>query len=193
MRTTYCLTIATLGLALAGCARMHTAPTPEAQQALAPTGKLRVGLYLGGPSSVIRDSASGEMMGVGFDLGKEFARRMRTSFEPVVYRSIGALVDRAKSGQWDVEFLAVGPARAEDMDFTAPYLEIELGYLIPGCSSISTLVDVDRPGIRLVTLERGSVDIILSRALKNAVVVRSPDLTAGVEMLKSGKADVFAA
>ena len=36
-------------------------------------GKLRVGLQLGSPHNVIRDSASGEMKGVGFDLGKELA------------------------------------------------------------------------------------------------------------------------
>ena len=72
-----------------------TAPTPEAQQALAPTGKLRVGLYLGGPSSVIRESTSGEMKGVGFDLGRELARRMGVPFEPVVFPSIGALLDSA--------------------------------------------------------------------------------------------------
>ena len=76
MRTTHWLMAAILGLLLIGCAGIHTTPTPEARQALAPTGKLRVGLLLGSPTQVIRDSASGEMKGVGFDLGKELARRM---------------------------------------------------------------------------------------------------------------------
>src|SRR5262245_17066550 len=91
-----------------------TAPTPEARQALAPTGKLRVGLYLGGPSSVIRESTSSEMKGVGFDLGRELAQRLGVPFEPVVFPSIGALLDSGKSGQWDVAFFAIGPARAKD-------------------------------------------------------------------------------
>ena len=193
MLTTHWLVTAILGLLLTGCAGVHTAPTPEARQALAPTGKLRVGLYLGGPASVIRDSASGEMKGVGFDLGKELARRIGVPFEPVVYRSIGALVDNARSGQWDIAFLAVLPERAKDMDFTAPHLEIELGYLVPSGSSMSTLADVDRPGIRVAVPEKGAVDIFLSRSLKNAVVVRVPGLAAGLEMLKSGRADAFAA
>ena len=84
MRTTHWLMAAILGLLLIGCAGISTAPTPEARQALAPTGKLRVGLLLGDSTQVIRDSASGEMKGVGFDLGKELARRMSVPFEPVL-------------------------------------------------------------------------------------------------------------
>jgi polar amino acid transport system substrate-binding protein len=133
------------------------------------------------------------MKGVGFDLGKEFARRMGVPFEPVVYRSSRDLVDSAKSSQWDVTFVTVNPGRAKVMDFTAPLLEIEFGYLIPSGSSISTLADVDRPGIRVAVQEKGAVDSLVSRALKNAQVVRGPGVTAGLQMLKSGKADVVAA
>ena len=44
MRTTDWLMTAILGLLMMGCAGISTAPTPEARQALAPTGKLlRVG------------------------------------------------------------------------------------------------------------------------------------------------------
>jgi len=39
---------------------------------------------------------------------------------------------------------------------------------------------------------QSAADALLSRALKNAVLVRSPGLAAGLEMLKSGRADVFA-
>ena len=74
-----------------------TAPTPEVRQAFAPTGTLRVGLTLGSPLGVIRDAASGEMKGVGFDLGQALAQRMGVPFEPVRYPSPAALVDSAKS------------------------------------------------------------------------------------------------
>jgi polar amino acid transport system substrate-binding protein len=118
---------------------------------------------------------------------------MGVPFEPVVYRSIVELVDNAKSGQWDIAFFAIDPARAKDVDFTAPYLELEHGYLVPGSSAISTSAEVDRPGIRVVVREKAQADFILSRVLKNAVVVRSRNIAAGLEMLKSGKADVLAA
>ena len=192
MRMTHSLMTAMLGLLLTGCAGMHTMPALEVRQALAPTGKLRVGLQLGSPHNVIRDSVSGEMKGVGFDLGKELAQRMGVPFEPVLYPSIGALLDSGTSGAWDVAFIAFSPARAKEMDFAAPHIELERGYLVPSGSSISTVADVDRPGIRVAVSEKGVSDIFLSRTLKTAVVVRASNLAGTLEMLKSGRADATA-
>lgn len=191
MRTTHWLMTATLGLLLTGCAGIGAAPTAEARQALAPTGKLRVGLQLGSPHNVIRDSASGEMKGVAFDLGKELARRIGVAFEPVLYPSVGALLDGGKSGAWDVAFVGFSPARAKEWDFTALHLQIEFGYLVPGGSPISTMADVDRPGIRVAVQEKSGPDAFLSGALKTAVVVRAPSLGGTLELLKSGSADAI--
>jgi polar amino acid transport system substrate-binding protein len=191
MRTTPWLMTAIFGLLLTGCAGIGSAPTPDARQALAPTGKLRVGLQLGSPHNVIRDSVSGEMKGVGFDLGRELARRMGVPFEPVLYPSVGVLLDGGKSGAWDVAFVGFSPARAKEWDFTALHMEVEFGYLIPGGSSISTMADVDRAGIRVAVQEKSQPDIFVSRTLKNAVVVRASSLAGTLEMLKSGRADVI--
>src|SRR5690348_7411133 len=38
---------------------------PETRQVLAPTGKLRVGLYLGGPTNIIQGASPEENKGVG--------------------------------------------------------------------------------------------------------------------------------
>jgi polar amino acid transport system substrate-binding protein len=192
MRTArHWLMAAILGLLLAGCAGIHATPSPEARQALAPTGKLRVGLQLGSPHNAVRDPVSGEMKGVAYDLGKELARRIGVPFEPVLYPSVGALLDGGKSGAWDVAFVGFSPARAKEWDFTALHLQIEFGYLVPGGSSISTMADVDRPGIRVAVQQNSQPDVFLSRTLKNAVAVRAPSLSGTVEMLKSGKADVI--
>ena len=183
--------VAIFGLLVIGCAHIQTAPTPEARQALAPTGKLRVGLQLGSPHNVIRDSQSGEMKGVAFDLGKEFARRLGVPFEPVLYPSVGALLDGGKTGAWDVAFVGFSPARAKEWDFTALHLEIEFGYLVPAGSGISTMADVDRPGIRVAVQEKSQPDTFLSRTVKNAVVVRASSLAETLELLKSGRADAI--
>ena len=191
MRLTHWLTTATLAVLLTACAGVSTAPTLAARQALAPTGKLRVGLQLGSPHNVIADSVTGEMKGVGFDLGKELARRMGVPFEPVLYPSVGALLDGGKSGAWDAAFVGFSPARAKEWDFTALHLEMEFGYLVPGGSFISTIADVDRPGIRIAVQEKSQPDVFLSRTLKNAVVVRASSLADTLKTLKSGKADAI--
>ena len=186
--------IAIIGSLLAGCASTAIAPSQETRQILAPAGKLRVGLYPGTPTSILRDPASGESKGVGYELGKELARRLGVPFEPVVFSKNAEVLEAVKSGQVDAAFTNASSARSKDMDFTPPYLEIELGFLVPSGSplSTSTLADVDRPGIRVGVTERSTSDGTLSRELKNAVVVRASTVKQGIEMLSLRKVDAYA-
>jgi polar amino acid transport system substrate-binding protein len=193
MRKIRWLITAVVGLLIAGCTGIATTPSQEERQALAPTGKLRVALYLGAPASIIRGATLDESKGVGFDLGKELARRIGVPFEPVVYPSPGAIMGGLKSGEWDLTFFGPSPGRESVLNFTAPFLVIEHGYLVPAGSPISTMDAVDRPGTRIGAPQGGSVNAILVRTIKNATVIASPGLAAGVEMLKSGKVDAFAA
>ncbi len=191
MRSPHWLMAALLGLLITGCAGLGTSPSMEVRQALAPTGKLRVGLQAGSPHNVITDSVTGETKGVGFDLGKELARRIGVPFEPVLYPSVGALLDGGRAGAWDVAFVGFSPARAKEWDFTPLHLEMEFGYLVPGGSSISTMAEIDQPGIRVAVQEKSQPDVFLSRTLKNAAVVRASTLGGTVEALKSARADAI--
>jgi polar amino acid transport system substrate-binding protein len=192
MRTTISgLTAATLGFLLVGCAGINTSPSPEARHALAPNGTLRVGLQLGSPHNVTKDATSGEMKGVGYDLGQELAWRMGVRFEPVLYPAVGPLLEAGKSGAWDVAFVGFSPARAKEWDFTALHMQVEFGYLVAGGSRIATMADVDRPGVRVAVQEKSQPDVFLSRTLKNAEIVRGASLAATLELLKSGKADAI--
>ena len=187
------LTAATVGLLIAGCANIGSEASQEERQALAPTGKLRVALYLGAPASIVRGATLSESTGVGFDLGKELARRIGVPFEPIVYPSPGAIMEGLKTAEWDVTFFGPSPGRESVLNFTAPFLVIEHGYLVPAGSPISSIDAVDRPGVRIGAPQGGSVNAFLVRSIKNATVVASPSVPAGEEMLNSGKVDVFAA
>ena len=193
MRTCPWRTATVVGLFIAGCAGISSAPNQEERQALAPSGKLRVALYLGAPASIVRGATLDESKGVGFDLGKELARRIGVPFEPVVYPSPGAIVGGLKAGEWDLAFFGPTPERENVMNFTAPFLVIEHGYLVPAGSPILTIDAVDRPGTRIGAPQGGSVNAFLARTIKNATVIASPSVPAGEEMLKSGTVDVFAA
>jgi len=169
-----------------------TQPAPEARQALAPSGKLRVGVYPGSPTSMVRDRATGEVKGLTFELGQEFARRLNIPFEPVEFTQIADVLDAIRRGDVDFTVTNASPARAKDVDFTAPILGVELGYLVPPRSTIAALADIDRPGIRVGVTAGGSSHATLSRELKQATVVPSPSVTAALEMLAGGKVDVYA-
>ena len=103
---------------------------PEPRLILAPTGVLRAGLYPGTPTSILPDAGSGEPRGVGYDLGKELARRLGVPYEPVVFAKNAEVLAAVKSGEVDVAFTNATAVRARDMDFGPPFLEIELGYLV---------------------------------------------------------------
>ncbi|HYE93673.1 MAG TPA: transporter substrate-binding domain-containing protein [Terriglobales bacterium] len=181
-------------LLLTGCATVGQAPAvPEARAALAPTGKLRVGLYLGNPLSVVRDPATQEMKGMSLELGREMARRLGVPFEPVIFPSVGAVMDATKSGQWDIAFFLVNPARVKDVDFSPAIVELELGYLVAQGSSIATLADVDRKGVRVAVTEKSQADVLLSASLKQVSLVRAQSLPAMVQRVKAGEADAIAA
>ena len=167
-------------------------PTPEVRKVLAPAGKLRVGLYLGNPSSLLKEPVSGQGTGVGFELGQEFARWLGVPFEPVIYPNNGAVLEGMRAGHVDVVFTNATPARAKEIDFTPPYLEVEAGYLVPPASPIATLADIDKQGVRIGVMEGSTTSTALPGLLKSATVVRVPTIERVNAMLKDRTLDAFA-
>ena len=102
------------------------------------------------------------------------------------------VLEAVKTGRVDVAFTNATASRARNMDFTRPYLEIEMGYLVPGGSAIKSTDDIDRQGIRVAVTEKSTTDEVLTRSLKNASVVRASTLKIGVALLAEGKAEAYA-
>ncbi len=192
MRAIRFVSAAVLGLLLAACAGMSAAPAPEVRQALAPTGKLRVGVYPGSPFSLIRDPATGETWGVAVEVGREFAKRLGVPFEMVEYKRIAEVLAAIKAGQVDVTIANASPGRLHDYDWSPPVLLIELGYLVSPGSPVTTITDVDRPGIRIGVTGGGTSNGVLVRQFKNATVVPAETLKMAIDMLTQRKIDAYA-
>ena len=166
--------------------------TPSLRFDLAPTGKLRVGVNYGNPVLATRNRASGELQGMAVDVARELGKRLDLPVELVGFESAGQMVEGLKAGAWDVAFLAVDPGRVGEITFTAPYIEIEGTYLVPGGSPLHAIVDVDRAGVRIGVSANSAYDLFLSRSLQHAQLVRAADPTAAFELLGGGKVDVVA-
>src|SRR5437899_5658293 len=177
---------------LTGCASSSTAQNPAAARALAPTGKLRVGLYPGTPTSIIGDPAAGNAKGVGFELGRELAQRAGVPFEPIVFAKNADVLAAAKSGSVDMVFTNATPARRNDLDFSPTVLQVEQGYLVPAGSAIRALDHIDRAGVRVGVSEGSTSEATLSREFRNATVVRMPSLKTAIDMLAAGRLEAFA-
>lgn len=191
MRTILWPIAAVFALTIQSCAGVQTGPGDQQRQALAPTGKLRVGFLSTTPIHATKDAASGELKGPAVDLGKEMARRIGVQFDPVAYTSFPPVLAGAKSGEWDIAMIGISTEREQLVDFTAPYMVVEFGYLVPNGSLISSLADVDRQGIRIAVLEKSSPDAYLSRTIQHATLVRVPTIANMVEALKAGRADAL--
>jgi polar amino acid transport system substrate-binding protein len=140
--------------------------------ALAPTGTLRVALNMSNTLLTATDPATGEPCGLAADLGHELGQRLGVPVALRPYPNPGVLADAASSGVWDVGFIGAEPQRAQEIDFTAAYVEIEATYLVPPGSPLQAIAEVDRPGIRIAVPDRSAYELYLSRSLQHAELVR---------------------
>lgn len=186
------VTIALLAAALlAGCS---SAPplTSAVKSALAPSGVLRVGVYLGSPTSMVRDAKTGEVAGVALNLGQALGQKLGVSVRVVEFARLTLVLDALKAGSVDLTFTNATQARAQVVDFTDPLIRLELGYLVPLNTSLTSMADIDRSGIRVGVGQGSSSLVVLPGILKNATVKPAATLAQAQRMLSAGELDAFA-
>jgi polar amino acid transport system substrate-binding protein len=181
---------------MSGVFLVSSSPMPQVPSVvradLAPTGTLRAGINYGNPILAQGSPATGDLRGIAVDLARELARRIGVPVALVPYDAAGKMTDAVKTGAWDVAFLAVDPARASEISFTAPYLEIEGTYLVSAGSPLRTIEDVDRDGVRVAISAKSAYDLFLSRDLKHAQIVRAPSIPASIDLFTSAKLEAVA-
>jgi polar amino acid transport system substrate-binding protein len=153
--------------------------------------RLRVGINFGN-AVLVKKGQDGLAHGIAVDLAEELARRMGVVIEFVTYDAAGRMAQGANEGAWDVAFLAVDPARSEEITFTEPYLEIETTYLVPMDAPFQTPSDVDRDGVRIAVSAGSAYDLFLTRNLKRAQLVRVPTPGASAELFFASRLEALA-
>jgi polar amino acid transport system substrate-binding protein len=168
-----------------------TAPA-EVRTALAPSGRLRIAVYPGSPTSLVRTAGAVDERGLTVEIGRELALQLGVPTELVVFERVAQIVDALQAGQVDMTITNATPARAALVDFTAPVVGLELGYLVLPGSPIATLDQVDQPGRRVGVSQGSSSQAALTRSFKQASVVPAASLKEAGEMLKDRRLDAFA-
>jgi polar amino acid transport system substrate-binding protein len=176
---------------LLSCATVPIVP-PGARSDLAPTGKLRAAINYGNPVLAQKDPSSGEPRGVSVDMAHELGRRLGVPVELITFDAAGKVFDALKKGAWDIAFLAIDPARAVGITFTAPYVVIEGTYLVPVDSPLRNIQDVDRDGIRVAVGNKSAYDLFLTRTLKRAQLIRVPTSPEAIDVFLKDKLEVAA-
>ena len=158
---------------------------------LTPTGKLRVGVNLSN-FLLVQRNPDGSIRGIVPDLAQELAQRLGVPAELRKYEKVGDVADGAKKGEWDVAFIGAEPQRAAEIDFTAPYVEIEATYLVPAGSPIKSIGEVDRKGVRIAVANRAAYHLWLERNIKRATLLTADGIEASYRRFVDEKLDVLA-
>src|ERR1700692_1668189 len=148
---------------------------------LAPHGVLRAAINMGNFLLVTGRTPTGDPDGCSPDMARAIAASLGVPVQFVPYAKPGELADDAEKDKWDIGLIGAEPARAEKIDFTAAYVEIEATYLVPAGSPLQTIAYVDRPGVRIAVTARSAYDLWLERNIKHAELVRSDSLASATE------------
>jgi len=159
---------------------------------LAPTGTLRVGLNMANGLLITGTTPAGEPDGVAPDMVHAIAEQLGVVVSLVQFATPGEIADSASDNVWDIGLIGAEPARAEVMDFTAAYVEIDATYLVPKDSSFKTVEDVDSDGTRIAISGRSAYDLYLTRALKHAELIRSQGISGAVDIFTNENLDALA-
>lgn len=167
---------------------MHQAALAE----LAPTGVLRAAINLSNFLLVTGRTPDGDPVGVAPDMARAIADSLGVPLKLVPFPSPGLLADAAGQNIWDIGLIGAEPARAEMIDFTPAYAEIEATYLVSAGSPLKTLADVDQPGIRIAVSGRSAYGLWLTANLKHAELVRADGLGDATDLFIKTKLDALA-
>jgi polar amino acid transport system substrate-binding protein len=167
-------------------------PTADIVNLFTPTGRLRASINMGNPILANRRPQTGEPYGISVDLANSFADLLEVELELIVLDTAKASVETVRAEQADIGFFAIDPDRSHGILFTAPYVLIEGCYMVKNESPIYSNEEVDREGVQVTVGQGSAYDLYLTRALKQAQIVRAPSSPTVTDVFVENKLDVAA-
>jgi polar amino acid transport system substrate-binding protein len=159
---------------------------------LAPTGVLRAGINMSNFLLVTGETPDGDPDGVSPDMARAIGERLGVPVQLIPFKSPAEIADTAGKNIWDIGNIGAEPQRAQVMDFTAAYVEIEATYLVPAGSSIQSIDEVDREGVRIANPPRSAYGLWLANNIKHATLVPADGLAGSFELFVNDKLEALA-
>ena len=135
----------------------------------------------------------GQLSGILVDISNALAANLGVTVSFISYDNLVHYNQSIGKDQWDIALVARDLSRIERLAFSETFLEVDDKYVVPGGSSLRSVDDVDRSGIRVAVAEHSPADGFLSRTLRKATIIRLPKGNDEArEALNFGRADVYA-
>ena len=173
---------------VATIANAQQVPDPRVAD-LVRVGKIRVGLFF---PQYVKDPATGELKGAWSEIAQALAARIGVQVVVLEHPTPLKAIECLKAGACDLLFLPLDDRAASVGDFSPPIFQYDYTLLVPAGSSIRSVADADRPGVRIAAVRNHASSVALSRLLKQAELVyaETPDPT--FDLLRSGRAGAYA-
>ena len=159
---------------------------------LAPHGKIRAAINMSNFLLVSGRTASGQPDGLSPDVAYELAHRLGVPCELIPFEEPGLLADAAGRDIWDIGNIAVEPERAEVIDFSQPYIQIDANFMTRIDSALTSNADVNQPGVEIVLYNRSAYDLWLKDNYKAPNYLRVASISDSVLAFEEGAGDVLA-
>jgi polar amino acid transport system substrate-binding protein len=174
------MTVVGLSIIMASGAQGQTVPASE----LASAGKLRAGMI-----------AVHVVSEVSKPIGQFIADRLGMAYQPVIYPNPPAYGESFSKNEWDIALGGRVFATSDKADVLSDVYLIELLYVVAPGADIASDSQVDRPGIKIGTVQGSPSDRYLSRTIKAAEIVRIPlgpkVAATAINMMREGRMHVF--
>lgn len=177
------------------------APTQAAQEStwaqVKQAGVLRCGAAVS-PPYVMRDPRTGAYDGVFPDLCRQFGEEVLKVKVEFVDTNWDSIVAGLQSEKWDISVsLNDTPQRRNAIAFSEPAVDYSINFTynrnnprVP--KDISSLADIDKPGLSVVVMSGSAADKAISAELKQARIMRLPGFDETRLALMSKRADLLA-
>jgi len=164
----------------------------EIQTELSSNGVLRAAINMSNFLLVTDKTKEGTPIGVSPDMAKELANKLDLQLKLIPYDTPGEIADDAENDNWDICNIGAEPQRAEKINFSAAYAEIQATYLIPPNSKLQNISEVDIAGNKIAVASRTAYGLWLERNIHNAELIQVEGVGNSFDVFSNENLDALA-
>ena len=164
----------------------------EIQTELSSNGVLRAAINMSNFLLVTDKTKEGTPIGVSPDMAKELANKLDLQLKLITFDTPGEIADDAENDNWDICNIGAEPQRAEKINFSAAYAEIQATYLIPPNSKLQNISEVDIAGNKIAVASRTAYGLWLERNIHNAELIQVEGVGNSFDVFSNENLDALA-
>ena len=159
---------------------------------LSSNGMLRAAINMSNFLLVTDKTKDGTPIGVSPDMAQELADKLNLQLKLIPYTTPGEIADDAENDKWDICNIGAEPQRAEKINFSAAYAEIQATYIVQSNSKINNILDVDKIGNKICVASRTAYGLWLERNIQNAELIQVEGVDSSFDVFLNGNLDALA-